>query len=379
MSAAVVYDAIVLGVGGMGSAAIYHLARRGRRVLGLEQFNIPHDLGSSHGITRIIRLSYFEHPSYVPLLRRAYELWRELERSSGRQLLNITGSIDAGPEGSRIFEGSLRSCREHELQHEVLTSAALSARFPGYRLPAQTLAVLQPEGGFLQPELSISAHVELAYDCGAEIHARERVIHWEPCSRGVRVKTDCGVYDAAQLLVSAGAWAAHILPDLRAWLCPERQVLAWLQPRRPELFRTGSFPVFNFEAEEGCYYGLPVFAVPGFKLGRYHHLGEAVDPETVDREAGRRDDQLLRAFAERYFPDGAGPTVALKVCLFTNTPDGHFILDRHPRWPQVWIASPCSGHGFKMASVVGEIMADLVEQGRTRHDISLYRLARFLG
>jgi sarcosine oxidase len=371
------YDAIIIGVGAMGSAALYHLARRGRRVLGLEQFNIPHELGSSHGITRIIRLSYFEHPSYVPLLKRAYELWRELESVSGRRLLHITGSIDAGVPGSRIFDGSLRACREHGLAHEVLTSTDLSQRFPGYRLPAGTMAVLQPQGGFLLPELCISAHVELAQQHGARVCACERVTGWQPVAGGVRIETGRGVYEASQLLVSAGAWAAKLVPELGGWLAPERQVLAWLQPKRPEWFGPAAFPVFNVEVEEGAYYGLPVFGVPGFKFGRYHHLEEAVDPDRLDRDAGTRDEQLLRSFAERYFPDGAGPAMALRVCMFTNTPDGHFVLDRHPRWPQVWIASPCSGHGFKMASVVGEIMADLLEQGQSRYDISLHRLARF--
>src|SRR5437868_3203126 len=174
------YDAIVLGVGGMGSAALYHLARRGRRCLGLEQFNIPHDRGSSHGVTRIIRLAYYEHPSYVPLLRRAYELWRDLESEAGMRLLHITGSVDAGPPGSRVVEGSLESCRIHDLRHEVLTSRELTARYPGYRLTADTVAIFQPEGGFLLPELCISSHVMLAQALGAEVHARERVLGWEP-------------------------------------------------------------------------------------------------------------------------------------------------------------------------------------------------------
>jgi sarcosine oxidase len=371
------YDAIVLGVGGMGSAALYHLARRGRRVLGLERFDVPHELGSSHGVTRIIRLAYYEHPSYVPLLRRAYALWRELERGAGERLLLVTGSVDAGPPGSVVFEGSRRSCEAHGLPHEVLTGAELSRRFPGYRLPPETMAVLQPEGGFLLPERCIVAHVTAAQARGAEVHARERVLGWEPRSGGVRVETERGRYEADRLVVTAGAWAGALIPELAGLAVPERQVLAWFQPRRRTSFTPARFPVFNVLVEEGRYYGLPVYGVPGFKVGRYHHLGEQGDPDRIDRAPHPADEELLRAFAGRYFPDGAGPTMALKVCLFTNTPDEHFIVDHHPRHPEVVVASPCSGHGFKFCSVIGEIVADLAERGETAHDIALFRLGRF--
>src|SRR5437764_152094 len=248
------YDVIVAGVGGMGSATAYHLAHRGRKVLGLERYDVPHEMGSSHGITRIIRLAYYEHPSYVPLLRRAYE--------------------------------------------------------------------------------------------------------------------------ADKLVLAAGAWVSRLATPLAGLAVPERQVLGWFQPRRPDLFLPERFPVFNLLVEEGRYYGLPIYGVPGFKLGRYHHRQEQVDPDRMDRQAGPDDERVLRAFTERYFPDAAGPTMALRVCLFTNTPDEHFVLDLHPEYPQVCIASPCSGHGFKFCSVVGEIMADLAECGQTRHDIAMFRLSR---
>jgi sarcosine oxidase len=373
------FDVIVIGVGGMGSATLYHLARRGRKVLGLERYNIPHEMGSSHGITRIIRLAYYEHPSYLPLLRRAYELWRELQQQAGEQLLFITGSIDAGPAGSPVFEGSRLSCESFGLPHEILTGAQLNQRFPGYRMPRDTMALFQPEGGFLTPERCIVAHVTLALAHGADIRAREPVLGWEPTSNGVRVRTDRGVYEADKLVIAAGAWVARLAPLLADVAVPERQVLGWFQPLSPELFTPERFPVFNLLVEEGRYYGLPIYGVPGFKLGRYHHLDEAVDPDRVDRECYPRDEQVLRTFTERYFPEAAGPAMALRACMFTNTPDEHFILDRHPDYPQVCIASPCSGHGFKFCSVVGEIMADLAERGETRHDITKYRLGRLFG
>jgi sarcosine oxidase len=372
------YDTILVGVGAMGSAALYHLARRGQRVLGLERFDVPHDHGSSHGVTRIIRLAYYEHPSYVPLLRRAYELWRELESLAGEQLLYITGSLDAGPPDSDVVQGSLRSCQLHDLPHELLTSVEITRRYPGYRLPAAHVAVLQPEGGFLLPERCIVQHVWAAQALGAEVHAREQVLDWapSPSGEGVRVRTDRGSYEAGRLIVAAGAWTAGLVRRLAGLAVPERQVLAWLQPSVPDRFAPGQFPVFNLLVEEGRYYGFPVFGVPGFKFGRYHHLGERVDPDRVSREPTARDEALLRTFAERYFPDGAGPTMALKTCLFTNSPDEHFIVDQHPQYPQVVVASPCSGHGFKFASVIGEILADLATSGQTGHDIALFRLAR---
>lgn len=372
------YEVIVLGLGGMGSAALAHLARRGRRCLGLEQFNIPHDRGSSHGITRIIRLAYYEDPSYVPLLRRAYELWRELEAQSGTRLLHITGSIDAGPPGGGVFEGSLRSCELHGLPHQVLSSHELTGRFPAYRLPADTLVLYQPEGGFLLPEACVSAHVMLAQAHGAEVHGRERVQGWEPDARGVTVTTEAGRYQADRLIVSAGAWISQFIPELQGKAVPERQVLAWLEPRRTQWFQPESFPVFNLVVEEGRYYGFPVFGIPGFKFGRYHHLNQVVDPDQNDRVCHPEDERILRQFAERYFPDGAGPTLSLHSCMFTNTPDEHFVLDVLPGYPQVVVASPCSGHGFKFASVIGEILADLALEGQSRHDISLLRIDRLL-
>ena len=370
------FDTIVIGAGGMGSAACYHLARRGKRVLGLERFGIPHRMGSSHGYTRIIRLAYYEHPSYVLLLRRAYELWREIQQTAGEQLLHITGSIDAGPPDSWVFKGSWESCKQHDLPHEVLTGAELRRRYPGYHFPSDLAAVLQPEGGFLLPERCIVSYVTAAQALGAEIHGFETVLEWQPRGDGVVVRTDRAEYHADRLVVTAGSWNPDLLDALHGLAVPERQVLAWLQPARPELFRPDVFPVFNVLVEEGRFYGFPVFGVPGFKFGKYHHFEETTVADAVDREVHGYDEAMLRAFAERYFPDGAGPTMNLETCMFTNTADNNFIIDLHPIYPQVSFASACSGHGFKFASVIGEIMADLADTGMTRHDISLFRLER---
>lgn len=371
------YDVIVLGVGAMGSATIYHLARRGRRVLGLEQFDIPHDLGSSHGVTRIIRLAYYEHPSYVALLKRAYELWRELEKGFGEQLLFITGSVDASLPEEMVFRGSLQSCQQYDLPHEVLDGNQLAKRFPGYRLPASLHGVLQPEGGYLAPERCIVAHVTAAQAHGADVRAREAVLGWEPTANGVRVRTPRGTYEAGKLVVSAGAWVGKLVPTLAASAVPERQVLGWFQPQRPELFHPSRFPVFNLLVEEGRYYGFPIHGVPGFKIGCYHHFQEVIDPDQFDRGVHPRDEEVLRVATRRYFPEADGPTMALRTCIFTNTPDEHFLMDHLPGCPQVCVASPCSGHGFKFSSVIGEIMADLADSGQTRHDIWMYRFRAF--
>ena len=371
------YDAIVIGLGGMGSAALYQLAQRGKRVLGIEQFGIAHDLGSSHGVTRIIRLAYHEHPSYVPLVRRAYELWRDLETSVGEQILYITGSIDAGPPGSSYFAGSLQSCEEHNLPHEVLTSAELTMRFPGYRLPSETMAVFQDEGGFLLPERCISLFVKQAQALGAIVHTDECTLEWYPTAGGVQVRTERGEYEAETLVVSAGAWASKLLPDLVASAVPERQALAWFETLRPQLFTPEAFPVFNLMVDEGNFYGFPEFGIPGFKLGRYHHLEEIVDPDEIDRNPNERDETLLRDFTEKYFPDAAGKTSLMKVCMFTNSPDEHFIIDRLPESPQVVVAAGFTGHGFKFSSVVGEILADFSVDGATKHDIGMFSVSRF--
>jgi sarcosine oxidase len=334
-------------------------------------------MGSSHGVTRIIRLAYYEHPSYVPLLLRAFELWDELTAESDRHLLEVTGTIDASAPDEIVFTGSLASCQQFDLAYEVLTSAELTERYPGYRLPSDYLALFQPRGGFLLPEKCITAHVQGALAAGADIRARERVLGWEPLGDGVRVTTDRGAYEAERLILAAGAWMGSLIPELAALAEPERQVLGWFAPLERALFTSQRFPVFNLMVPEGRFYGFPEFDVPGFKIGLYHHLEERVDPDDFNREAGPPDEAPLREATARYFPAANGPTMALRTCMFTNTPDEHFILDVLPGYPQVVIASPCSGHGFKFASVIGEVLADLVQSGTSRHDIEWLGIDRF--
>jgi sarcosine oxidase len=372
----VTYDAIIIGLGGMGSAALYHLTRRGARVLGLEQFQLGHDRGSSHGLTRIIRLAYAEDPRYVPLLRRAYQLWRELEERAGEQLLFVTGGIDAGRQGSALLTGSLRSCAQHGLTHEVLDAPTLNRRFPGYRFPPELISVYQPDAGFVLAERSVVAHVSLAREMGATVHTGERVLGWAPAGSSLEVRTDLGLYRGDRLVVTAGPWAGRVVPLVAPLARPERQIVIWTKPAEPKHFQVGSFPIFYLEADEGRFYGLPIHGIPGFKIGKYHHRGELADPDRPDPVCHPEDEAVLREGIRRYFPGADGPVLASQACLFTNTADEHFIIDRHPDDDRIVIAAGFSGHGYKFCGVVGEILADLTLEGGTSWDVDLFRLAR---
>jgi sarcosine oxidase len=372
------FDVIVAGVGAMGSATVAQLARRGARVLGLERSSVPNDSGSSGGVNRIIRLAYAEDPRYVPLLRRAYAAWRELEQRSDERILVITGGVDAGSPDSGTVTGSLESCRIHDLPHEYLEASDLNQRYPGFHLPDGMVGVVQPDAGFVFSERAIATYASLAIDDGAEIHGHEPVVDWQPDGDGVIVRTSRAEYRTRRLVISAGAWIGKLMPPLAPLFVPERQVLIWTQPRHPERFRVGAFPIFILEAPEGRFYGFPSAGIPGFKIGRYHHRGEVVDPDGFDRTAVNADDEeALRAGIRAYLPDADGPTLSFKTCMFTNTSDEHFVIDRYPDVPQVIVASPCSGHGFKFASVIGEILADLVQDREPAFDLSMFRLDRF--
>jgi sarcosine oxidase len=363
----------------MGSAAAYHLAKRGLSVAAIEQYEPGHDRGSSHGLSRIIRLAYFEHPSYVPLLQRAFELWRELEEASGERLLHVTGGIDAGLPGSRVFEGSLESCRVHGLRHEVLGGGEVNRRFPGYRLPDEFQAVFQPDAGFLEPERCIRAHVRLAEERGARVLEGARVRTWQARDDLVSVQLDGEEIHARQVVVCAGAWMPILVPSLAHLLRPERQVVGWFGINAPGDFALGRFPVFVMTTPDGHFYGFPQFGVSGFKIGKYHHRSEPINPDATHRTPDAADEAVLRDCVRSCFPGADGPLLRASTCIFTNTPDEHFIIDRLPDIPQALVVSACSGHGFKFCSVVGEIVADLVSAGQTEHDLSLFRLGRFPG
>ena len=358
----------------MGSAACMHLARRGTKVLGLEQFDIPHALGSSHGYSRMIRLAYYEHPDYVPLLRRAYELWDELEKASGQKLLHLTGGIYMGPPQGEVVSGALKAARLHGLAHEVMDRSAIAGKFPQFALPENFVGVWEPQAGFLLPEKVISVHCEQALRAGAELHGREKVLEW----RDGWVKSDKGEYRTKKIIFCGGAWSGKLLKDLGVELVVTRQPLGWVWPRRPELFELGKMPVWGIEAPDGSLsYGFPMMPDnPGLKIAR-HGRGRPTDADLISREATAADEAEIQAVVDRHLPDGRGPTLAIRICMYTNSPDSHFIIDRLPGHENVTIACGFSGHGFKFASVIGQVLADLAVEGRTKLPVGFLGLKRF--
>ncbi len=371
------YDVIVIGVGGMGAAAAAELAGRGRRVLGLEQFDLVHDRGSSHGHTRIIRKAYFEHPDYVPLLHRAYERWYELEEQQGRHLFTECGCLNIGRPDGELIAGVRRSSAEHRLDVEQLDPAELRRRFPAFTFGNEYHGMLERDAGFLYVEDCVQAYVDQARLHGAELHAQEPAVRWEASAHGVLVQTERQTYTADRLVITAGAWAARILDALSLPLEVVRKALLWIAPADSSPFRRQRFPVYLTETPEGIYYGFPVLDEHGLKVAR-HDGGELVaDPSSVNRQLADADVNDCRQFLQAHIPLVNGPLRQSKVCLYTLTPDRHFIIDRHPHHPNVVLAAGFSGHGFKFASVVGEILADLTENGRTRLPIEMFRLGRF--
>ena len=371
------YDAIVLGVGGMGSATVHELARRGARVLGLEQFQVAHDRGSSHGETRIIRKAYFEHPDYVPLLVRAYERWFDLEKQTGKRLFTICGCLSLGMPDSELVAGVLKSAAQHQLPVESLSRQEIHQRWPGLHLREDMTGVLEQEAGFLAVEQCVSTHAEVARAARAEIHEGEAVRSWQANEREVSVTTDRGTYRAAKMVVTAGAWATRLLADLGLPLAVRRQVLVWHGSSRAADYQLGRFPCYMAEVPGNFFYGFPIADQRGAKAAQHHHGTPVLDPSQLDRVITAPDLAPVQGFLKEYLPGVDGSMQQACACMYTMTPDTHFILDLHPRYPNIAIAAGFSGHGFKFASAIGEIMADLALQGKTGLPIEMFRIARF--
>jgi sarcosine oxidase len=366
------YDVAVVGLGAMGSQAALELASRGVRVLGLDRHRPPHTLGSTHGRTRIIREAYFEEPLYVPIVQRAYELWRGLEERSGTHLLTITGGLMLGAPESEVVAGARASAIAHGLPYEELTAREVRDRFPAYAVPDDHVAIVEPRAGFLEPETAVEAALELAAEAGAELRFDEAVLELD----GGTLRTGKGTYAADRIVVSAGAWLPELLPSLAGAFTPARQPLLWLEPREPELFGPDRFPIFVWEWQPGwAFYGFPDVG-DGFKAAVHHH-GEATTPDTVDRELRAEDEETIRELVRRFLPAADGALREAAVCLYTNTPDEHFVIDTLLEDERVIVASPCSGHGFKFAPAIGEVLADLATGGRPRFDLTPFSLRRF--
>ncbi len=363
----------------MGSAALYHLARSGLRAVGLEQFSVAHDRGSSHGESRILRLAYFEAPGYVPLARRSLALWHALERESGERLFLATGGIDGGTDDSPIFQGALASCRAHDLAHEVLDGRSLGERYPGFRFPPGHRFVLQSEAGVLHPETCIEAHTRMAEALGAELRCHTRVDGWERDGDGVRIHlVDDDPVRARRLVLTAGPWSRGLLPEGAPRLQVERQVVAWMAPEDPELFEPERFPIFNVDIDGGHHYGFPALHGRGPKVGRFGHLHERTEPDALRRDATAADRALLQGFADHRLRR-AGTVESCAPCMFTHSDDTHFVVDRIPGLPVV-AACGFSGHGFKFAPAIGEAVARLVADEDPGEPFrTLFRWDRFEG
>jgi sarcosine oxidase len=382
MTAAATYDVIVVGLGGMGSATVRHLADRGARVLGLEQFTPGHDRGSSHGRSRIIRQAYFEDPAYVPLVLRSYDLWRRLEADSGEHLLTITGGLMIGRPDSELVQGARRSAELHGLDHEMLDAADLATRHPLLRPATDDVALFEPHAGFVDPEAAVIAHNRVAQAAGADLHFEEPIVEWGAGGDGVWVRTTKARYEAGHLILAAGAWMPQLLAGLDVELTVTRQVLCWFDPPGSiDPFRPDRFPIYIWELDaERTFYGFPhQDGPPGGVKVAFFHRDERADPDHLDRVAPPADVAILRGVLEEKVPASAGVLLDAMVCMYTLTRDHHFLIDAHPTLPNVTIASPCSGHGFKFTPVIGEILADLALDGKTAHPIDLFRLDRLRG
>ncbi|WP_033340329.1 N-methyl-L-tryptophan oxidase [Catenuloplanes japonicus] len=369
------YDVIVLGLGGMGSSAAYHLAARGQRVLGLEKFGPAHDQGASHGGSRITRQSYFEDPAYVPLLLNAYELWERLARDSGADVITLTGGLMIGPPGSRTVAGSRRSAEQWGLAHEMLDATELRRRFPTLDPGPDDVALYEAKAGLVRPEETVGAHLALAAKAGAELRFGEPAVAWEATATGVRVTTETGVYEAGHLVVAPGAWAPRMLADLGVPLVVERQVQYWFAPRAPIAdFGPDRHPIWIWEDPDGTQiYGFPALDGPdgGVKVA-FFRRGQECTPDTIDREVHADEIARVAEHLGRVLPGAPGRFLRAKTCMYTNTPDEHFVVASHPQHATVTVACGFSGHGFKFVPVVGEILADLATTGTTSHPIGLF-------
>lgn len=371
------YDTIIIGGGAMGAAAAWQLSSRGQRVLVLDRSRPPHTLGSTHGETRVIREAYFEHPAYVPLVQRAYQLWRELENATGRSLLQITGGLMIGPADGDVFTGAKASAELHRLPHEILDAANVHRRFPALQVPEHLQAVLEPRAGMLFVEACVEAFLAVASRSGTALRFDEPVTGWQASDSGVEVTTGRGRYRADRLVIAAGAWLAQLVPDLAKRLRIERQVLHWFRPERDRAAcLPDRLPVHVVEYEPRCYYYALPDAGTGVKAA-FHHQGDTVSADTVCREVNDAERRRLAAVVGRFLPLLSASPHQSVTCLYTNTPDEHFVFDRHPAHANVLIVSPCSGHGFKFASAIGELAADWATESTSQFDLSLFRLGRF--
>ncbi|HEX5132332.1 MAG TPA: N-methyl-L-tryptophan oxidase [Candidatus Krumholzibacteria bacterium] len=368
------YDCIVAGLGAVGSAALYHLAARGARVAGLDAHDPPHTLGSSHGESRMIREAYFEDPCYVPLVRRAYDLWHALQTEAGTTLIEETGGIYAGFDGDELVPGMIRAASEHAISVEKLSLDECTQRFPWLRPDPQMLCAVEPRAGLLHPERCISAHLAGARARGAAVRTDEALVAWRAHGDHIVVQTTAGTLLTDTLIMATGAAMPATVAEAGATAAVARQPLFWFEPADPGTAR--AIPVWAVEFEKGrLLYGFPDRG-RGVKVA-IHDPGMPTTPEGIDRIVHEREVARVRALCDRYLPGMLGALRETATCMYTNTPDGHFLIDAHPRHDNVLLVSACSGHGFKFASATGEAAAQWMLDGKPALDLSPFSLRRF--
>ena len=379
------FDVIVLGVGSMGSSTCYYLVKHGVKVLGLEQFDIPNELSSHAGQSRIIRKAYFEHPDYVPLLEKSYQNWKHLEDITGTQVYFKTGLLYFAKPDHLLMKGVHESANKYNIKLDTLSATDIKARYPQINIPDDCEKLFEPEAGFITPERAILLYTDKALQSGAVIKTKAKVVQWSKTTDGIEVTTSSGAYFAKKLIVAAGPWAGKMIRGLSSSLTVTRQMIAWVIPKNNSLFELGRLPCWMIvdDAKPGIFYGFPILPVGkfngpiGFKLAHHYH-GVISDPDTISRVSTADDEANLVDTLNKFFPDGYKATHSMKTCMYTNTPDENFIIDFLPNYDKdVIVAAGFSGHGFKFASVVGEIMSDLAVKGSTPLPIGFLNGKRF--
>jgi len=374
-------EVIVLGVGGCGASALYHLAKRGVRTIGIDRFEPGHDRGSSHGDTRIIRQAYFEHPDYVPLLHRAYDGWKELENETGAELLDLCGLLLLGPPEGEILRGARLATERHGAPLEHLDRIDVAKRFPAVALPEEFAAAWEPLGGYLRVEDCVKTYAHRAVELGADLRIGETILGWSANKtnnrRGVRVETDQGVYEADRLVLCPGAWAPALLPDIaeRSRMKVLRKVLLWY-PRRNERAPAPDHTFF-VDLPFGAFYGFPCLDGRAVKLAEHTGGGIVEDPLELDRSLRENDSIGPDRFVGEVLPGLVPQATRHTICMYTMTQDAHFLLDHHPAHPNVVFAAGFSGHGFKFMSALGEILSELTLDGHTSSPIDFLGIDRF--
>lgn len=371
------FECIVLGVGGIGSAALYYLARKGVRALGIDRFEPGHDRGSSHGDTRIIRLAYFEHPDYVPLLKKSYLLWSELEETHRNQLLFKSGLLQTGPANGDVIKGIRRSAKLHSLEIEEVDKSDLNDRFPGFQIPDSHSVIFEKDAGFLLVEESIKAFTANAVNLGAQLAVGDSIVSWNQNDRLFSVLTEKNEYVSERLIVSPGAWVPAILPEVDVPFSIVRKPLLWYRTKSQDYSLENGAPAFLIEDGSGIFYGFPQTGGNEMKLAE--HTGGTVidDPFLPDRRLLETDRSSVECFIGSYLPGVTKNCLRHTVCMYTRSPDDHFVIDAIPGTLNGYFAAGLSGHGYKFAAVLGKALADLVVDGKSKEDLDFLRLSRF--